>query len=118
MFDVPIIRTPNTDCETLNYEVIRITPMIHKNIRVSGRVQGVYYRASTVDMAKSIGLKGFVLNEPSGSVYMEVEGEEPQVNEIIEWAKKGPPMAKVDSLEISDGPVTGFTSFEIRRQAF
>lgn len=89
--------------------------MIHKNIRVSGRVQGVYYRASTVDMAKSIGLKGFVLNEPSGSVYMEIEGNDQQVSQMIEWARKGPPMARVESLDITDGSIVGFTKFEIRR---
>lgn len=89
--------------------------MIHKNIRVKGRVQGVYFRASTVDMAKSIGLSGFVFNEPSGSVYMEVEGEESQVNEMIEWARKGPPMARVESLDIDDAPVVGFKTFGIRR---
>jgi acylphosphatase len=89
--------------------------MIHRNIRVKGRVQGVYYRASTVDMAKSLGLKGFVMNEPSGSVYMEVEGEDQQVNAIIEWAKKGPPMAQVGALDVSEGGIVGFKTFEIRR---
>lgn len=89
--------------------------MVHKNIRVNGRVQGVYYRASTADMAKSLGLKGFVLNEPSGSVYMEVEGADQQVNQMIEWARKGPPRAIVESLDITDGTIVGFTKFEIRR---
>lgn len=89
--------------------------MVHRNIRVNGRVQGVYYRASTVDMAKSIGLKGFVFNEPSGSVYMEIEGEDFQVNQMIEWARKGPPMARVESLDVTDGNIVGFTKFEIRR---
>jgi acylphosphatase len=89
--------------------------MVHKNIRVMGRVQGVYYRASTVDMAKSLGLKGFVLNEQSGSVYIEVEGEERVVNEMIEWAKNGPPLANVSAITVTDGAVAGFKTFEIRR---
>lgn len=89
--------------------------MTHKNVRVNGRVQGVYYRASTVDMAKSLGLKGFVMNEPSGSVYMEVEGDDHQVVQMIEWARKGPPRANVESLDITDGNMIGFTKFEIRR---
>lgn len=92
--------------------------MVHKNIRVNGRVQGVYYRASTVDMAKSLGLKGFVLNESSGSVYMELEGEDSQVSEMIEWARRGPPMAKVESLDVFDAPLIGFKTFEIRRQVW
>lgn len=88
--------------------------MVHKNIRVNGRVQGVYYRASTADMAKSLGLKGFVLNEPSGSVYIEVEGEEHVVNQMIEWARTGPPRAVVESLDVSEGQSVGFRTFEIR----
>lgn len=89
--------------------------MIHRNIRVNGRVQGVFYRASTADMARSLGLTGFVLNEPSGSVYMEVEGEESDVNKMIEWAKSGPPRAKVESLDVTEGPLITFSTFEIRR---
>jgi acylphosphatase len=89
--------------------------IVHKNIRITGEVQGVFYRASTVDKAKSLGLNGFVLNEPDGSVYIEVEGEESIVNELIEWTRVGPPRAKVDDLEITDDPVQSFKGFEIRR---
>jgi acylphosphatase len=89
--------------------------VVHRNIRVSGRVQGVFYRATTVDMAKSLGLKGFVLNERSGSVYIEVEGEVAIVDQLIEWARKGPPMARVENVEITTGEMKGFGSFEIRK---
>lgn len=89
--------------------------MIHRNVRVGGKVQGVFYRASTADKAKELGLKGFVLNEPAGSVYMELEGEEPSVNAMIAWARKGPPRASVTSFDVTEGPVTGFRTFEIRR---
>ena len=66
-------------------------------------------------MAKSLGLKGFVLNEPSGSVYMELEGDEKIVNEMIEWARNGPPLANVETIDVTEGPVTNFKTFEIRR---
>lgn len=89
--------------------------IVHKNIRVTGKVQGVFYRASTADKAKSLGLNGFVLNEASGSVYMEVEGEESIVNELIGWARVGPPRATVDNLEITDGTIQPFAGFVIRR---
>lgn len=89
--------------------------IVHKNIRVTGKVQGVFYRASTVDKAKSLGLNGFVLNEPGGSVYIEVEGEESIVEELIGWTKIGPPRATVDGIEIADGAVQSFKGFEIRR---
>jgi acylphosphatase len=88
---------------------------VHKNIRVEGRVQGVFYRASTVDMAKSLGLNGFVLNEPSGAVYMEVEGEPDVVDQLIEWARKGPIMARVDTIDVTSGDVQNFTRFDIKR---
>jgi acylphosphatase len=89
--------------------------IVHKNVHVMGKVQGVFYRASTVDKAKSLGLMGFVLNETGGSVYMEIEGEDTDVNQMIEWARKGPPRAMVDKLQITDGAVIGFKTFEIRR---
>jgi len=89
--------------------------IVHKNVRVTGKVQGVFFRASTADKAKSLGVNGFVLNEPAGSVYIEVEGEESAVNELIEWAKVGPPRAGVDNLEITDGDLQSFKGFEIRR---
>ena len=89
--------------------------IVHKNIRVNGKVQGVFYRASTADEAKSLGLNGFVLNEPNGSVCIEVEGEESIVNKLIEWARVGPSRAIVDGLQVTDGPIQGFKGFEIRR---
>ena len=89
--------------------------IVHKNIRVKGKVQGVFYRASTADKAKSLGLNGFVLNESSGDVYIEVEGEASIVDELIEWAREGPPHARVDNLEIVDGDLQSFKGFAIRR---
>jgi len=50
--------------------------MRHLNIRVSGKVQGVFFRASTKEQADQLGVKGFVRNEPNGDVYIEVEGDE------------------------------------------
>ena len=87
--------------------------IVHKNIRVTGKVQGVLYRTSTADKASSLGLKGFVLNEPTGSVYIEVEGEEPIVDQLVEWAQTGPPKARVDKVSVAEGVVQGFISFEV-----
>jgi len=89
--------------------------IVHKNVRVKGFVQGVFYRASAVDIAQSLGLKGFVFNEPSGAVYIEIEGDEGDVKRMIEWARQGPTRAKVESLEVEEGPIAGFKTFEIRR---
>jgi len=89
--------------------------IVHKKIRVSGRVQGVFFRASAADVATSLGLKGFVLNEDTGSVYIEVEGDEGDVKRLIEWAKQGPPRAKVESVDVTDGAILGFKEFEVKR---
>jgi acylphosphatase len=87
----------------------------HLNITVSGRVQGVFYRASTEDKAKSLGLTGFVCNMPNGDVYIEAEGTEEQLNALIKWCKSGPPMAKVESVKVEEGMMVHFQKFEVSR---
>jgi acylphosphatase len=87
----------------------------HYSIRVSGRVQGVFYRASTVEKARQLGLRGFVRNEPDGSVYIEAEGEPDVLAKFVDWTKTGPPRARVDSCEVFEGSVKGFKAFEIQR---
>ncbi|MBN8701799.1 MAG: acylphosphatase [Bacteroidetes bacterium] len=72
------------------------------SIIVTGKVQKVYFRALTRELAEGLGLKGLVRNQPNGSVYIEAEGEETQLNKLIEWCKKGPPQAIVDSVNVSD----------------
>lgn len=87
----------------------------HFAIRVTGKVQGVYYRASALEEARSLGLAGFVRNEPDGSVYLEAEGEEEALYQLVAWCKKGPPRARVDQVVVNEGGLKDFTSFEIRR---
>ena len=86
----------------------------HISIRVTGKVQGVFFRASTRDVAIQFGLKGFVSNEADGSVYVEAEGNENVLKEFTEWCKKGPRLAHVDRLELRDGEWVGFTDFIIK----
>lgn len=87
----------------------------HISIKVSGRVQGVFYRASTHEQAQRLGVKGFVKNEPDGSVYIEAEGDEALLTALIEWCKQGPPAAKVHHVEILEGTWKGFTEFAVKR---
>lgn len=89
--------------------------MKHFNITVSGKVQGVFYRQSTLEVAKSLWLKGSVRNEPDGNVYIEAEGEADQLAKLIEWCKTGPPRAKVAQVQFSEGEFKGFSSFSISR---
>lgn len=67
-------------------------------IRVKGRVQGVFYRQSTVEMAQGLGLCGWVRNLADGSVEALFEGEWPAVEKAIAWCRQGPPRASVTSL--------------------
>lgn len=88
--------------------------MLHLKIRIEGRVQGVFYRASTKEKALEVGLKGFVQNQQDGSVYAEVEGSEAQLQAFVNWCHQGPPMANVSKVETSIGDVVPFTTFEVK----
>ena len=84
--------------------------------RVSGRVQGVAYRASAVDAAVHEGCVGWVRNLPTGDVEGIVQGEASAVDGFLAWAAKGPAGARVDRLLTDDEEVADdFSRFEIRR---
>ena len=68
-------------------------------IKVYGSVQGVFFRYTTRKVARKIGLTGFVKNLADGSVYIEAEGSESDLKELLEFAKKGPKYAKVENIE-------------------
>lgn len=87
----------------------------HFKIIVSGKVQGVFYRASAKQKADELGITGFVRNEFNGDVYIEAEAEEDVLYKFIKWCNIGPVRAKVDRIEAIPGEVTGFTTFEIRK---
>ena len=77
---------------------------VTKRLVIRGRVQNVGFRYTMCDLATKAGLKGWVANGPDGATVEAVlQGDEAKVNELIEWAKKGPPAAKVDGVEISPG---------------
>ena len=74
--------------------------MICRRLIIRGRVQGVFYRASTREEATRLGLEGWVRNLPDGGVEARVMGEEADVERFIEWCRRGPPHSRVDSVEI------------------
>ena len=84
-------------------------------ISVKGRVQGVWFRKYTKDRAEALKLSGFARNEIDGSVYIEVEGEEDQLTEFIDWLYIGSPLSKVRSVVIEPNALQGHISFKIRR---
>lgn len=84
-------------------------------IHVTGKVQGVFYRAHTEKTARRIGLRGFVRNEDDGSVYIEAQGTQEQLDELVEWCKRGPDRAVVKDVVVKDLSIGTETSFSIHR---
>jgi acylphosphatase len=82
-------------------------------IKVTGKVQGVWFRDSTLKKAEELGVKGFVKNQPDGSVYIEAEGKKSVLNDFIKWCKEGPPFAKVEAVEVKKIEITYFEKFKI-----
>jgi len=70
------------------------------HVLISGRVQGVWFRASTKDKAEELGIKGWVRNTPDGKVEAVFEGPKEKVDEIIKWCHKGPVLARVTNVEV------------------
>jgi protein-L-isoaspartate(D-aspartate) O-methyltransferase len=84
-------------------------------MRLSGRVQGVYYRASTQREARRLGLAGYAKNLRDGSVEVWAQGEAAAVDALVAWCRVGPPRAEVALLEAEDvAPDAGMESFEVR----
>jgi acylphosphatase len=74
---------------------------------VTGRVQGVSYRAATAAQAKRLGVVGWVRNRMDGSVELEVEGPDDRVAALLAWCEQGPPAARVARVDVEDLAVTG-----------
>jgi acylphosphatase len=86
------------------------------HIKIIGRVQGVYYRASTVQEAAKLGLTGWVRNCDDGSVEAIAEGPRPKLEELIAWCREGPPGARVSRVEVEWRIAErGFHGFTVRR---
>ncbi len=80
---------------------------------VSGKVQGVFFRARLAERARELGVAGFVRNLSDGRVEAVMEGEEERVQQIIAWCHVGPPQARVDNVRVQwedfEGEFQGFT---------
>lgn len=81
---------------------------------VSGRVQGVWYRAHTREQAVALGIVGFVRNLPDGTVEIVAQGEDAQVDTLMDWARIGPRMAEVIDVRVREmAEDEEFDSFEV-----
>jgi acylphosphatase len=74
-----------------------------KHLIVHGRVQGVYFRASMCREAAILAVTGWVRNRQDGSLEAMLQGETASVEQLIDWTRRGPPGARVERIEISDG---------------
>jgi acylphosphatase len=81
---------------------------------VSGRVQGVFYRASSCDAARALGLNGWVRNLADGRVELMACGEPAQLDALAAWLWEGPPHAKVERVTAHDEPAASFDGFDVR----
>ncbi len=89
----------------------------HLNIKVTGKVQGVWFRKYTKDQADALQLNGTVQNMPDGSVYVEVEStDDALLDKFIKWLHTGSPLSRVDQVDVeTKEKCTGYKSFEIIR---
>lgn len=84
----------------------------HVNIKVYGKVQGIFFRATAKEQADRMGIFGFARNDEDGSVYIEAEGDEVKLDEFVKWCHKGPQLARVEKVEVTEGPLKNFSDFE------
>lgn len=88
--------------------------MLQAHLKITGKVQGVFFRSNAQEKAESLGLTGYVKNMPDSSVEAVVQGEKDQIEPFISWAKEGPSSAKVNNIAINWQPLEkNFSSFRI-----
>lgn len=85
------------------------------HLRIEGRVQGVYYRASTVQQAQRLGLTGWVLNCADGAVEAWAEGPKENLEQLIAWCHQGPPGARVTNVSVEWQVPKALQGFQIKR---
>lgn len=86
---------------------------VHVNIEVYGRVQGVGFRYSALQMARQYNIKGFVKNRVDGSVFIEAEGSHHQINEFISWCYEGSSFSRVTDVVVTNGTLKNYDFFDI-----
>ena len=85
------------------------------SIKVKGKVQGVFFRQSTMEKARELGITGFVKNEADDSVFIMATGTEEQLEQLTDWCGTGPKKARVSGIEITKLPLEHFNAFSIER---
>ncbi|MHA7917511.1 acylphosphatase [Alloalcanivorax xenomutans] len=89
--------------------------MVARQVVVRGRVQGVYFRASTCDEARRHGVVGWVRNLEDGGVEAWLEGSEEAVSALLAWMRRGPTRARVTDVTQTERTPRGYEDFEVSR---
>lgn len=90
-------------------------PLVRVHVYISGKVQGVFFRAYTRDKASELGLKGWVRNLYDGRVEAVFEGEKEKVEEMLRWCYEGSPYSRVSDVEVHwEAPTGEHKSFDVR----
>jgi acylphosphatase len=85
----------------------------HLDIKISGRVQGVFFRYSAAKAAAGLAVTGGVKNEPDGTVSMQAEGDKNSLNKFVAWCRRGPPGAVVTKVVTKTGRLRNYPGFSI-----
>ena len=90
----------------------------HLEITVKGKVQGVFYRASTKAVADQLGVRGYVKNIDNGDVLISAEAEPAVMDMFLDWCREGPEKAEVKSVESRVGELKNYRNFEVVKKNF
>lgn len=90
--------------------------MKHIDIKITGKVQGVSFRATTKYVADQMGVRGFVRNEHDGSLFIEAESDDVTLEVFLEWCHEGSDRSKVEAVEVTPGMMKGYQNFEILKK--
>ena len=92
--------------------------MKHLEITVKGKVQGVFYRASTKAVADQLGVRGYVKNGDNGEVLIAAEADNATLEMFLDWCHEGPQDADVISVESHEGELKNYRNFEVVKKNF
>lgn len=90
--------------------------MKHINIQITGKVQGVSFRATTKAVADQMGVRGIVRNEKDGSVYIEAEGSDLLLEVFLEWCHEGSDRSKIENVEVAPGELKNYQNFSVLKK--